>query len=136
MPFVHIHIAGGEIAASQIQRLQTQATHLMAAIMGKKAELTAVLVEHTSEACWSVGGAPVRVAAHLDVKVTAGTNTPDEKAAFIAAANQLFKDTLGQELPLATYVVVHEIEADTWGYDGRTQAARRAADSPRAPQPL
>ncbi len=136
MPFVHIHIAGGDLVASQIQRLQNQATHLMAEIMGKKAELTAVLVEHTSEARWSVGGAPVRVAAHLDVKVTAGTNTPEEKAAFIAAAKQLLKDTLGPELPLATYVVVHEIAADAWGYDGRTQAARRAVDSTHAPHLL
>ncbi|SOC42758.1 4-oxalocrotonate tautomerase [Rhizobium subbaraonis] len=133
MPFVHIRIAGGDFAAAQVQQLQTVVTQLMAEIMGKKADLTAVLVEHTADTLWSIGGEPVSVAAHLDVKVTAGTNTPEEKAAFVAAASQLFKDTLGPNLPLATYVVVHEIEANAWGYDGRTQQARRAS-APVAPR--
>ena len=27
----------------------------------------------------------------------------------------------------ASYVTLHEVSADAWGYDGRTQAARRTA---------
>jgi 4-oxalocrotonate tautomerase len=86
-----------------------------------------VLIEQVSAAGWSIGAKPVTVAGHLDMKVTEGTNTPEEKARFIAAAAQLLKDVLGPELPTATYVVVHEVPADSWGYDGLTQDYRRGA---------
>ena len=74
---------------------------------------------------WTIGGEPVPVAAHLDVKVTRGTNTHEEKARFVAAVAAMFRQVLGPDLPLATYVVIDEIEADAWGYDGITQEERR-----------
>ena len=124
MPFVHIRVAGARLLPAQVVALQTEATHLMATIMRKKAELTAVLVEQLDVDGWSVGAARVPLAAHLDVKVTSGTNTPDEKAAFVAKAHGLLKTVCGANLPVATYVVVDEIAANAWGYDGQTQAAR------------
>lgn len=130
MPFVTIKTAGPALTASQVERLQTGATRLMAGTMRKKAELTAVLVEQVPAAGWSVGGVPVPVAAHLDVKVTAGTNTA-EKARFITEAAALLKEVLGAEaLPVATYVVIDELPADSWGYDGLTQEQRRPAMAP------
>lgn len=127
MPFVHIRISAAELAPSQIETLQKGATHLMASVMRKKAELTAVLVETHGAECWSIGNQAVPVAAHLDVKVTAGTNSVDEKAEFVRQAHGLLKSALGTDLPLATYVVVHEVSADAWGYGGLTQDARRIA---------
>ena len=38
--------------------------------------------------------------------------------------------TLPGPLPLATYVVVHEVAAEAWGYGGFTQA-QRARDAAR-----
>jgi len=125
MPFVNIKIAGPTLAPEQIRRLQERATDLMAGVLGKKPELTAVLVEQVAIQDWAIGGAPVPVAAHLDAKVTAGTNTPEEKARFVAEANALFKQVLGAELPVASYVVVDEVAGDSWGYGGLTQEYRR-----------
>lgn len=135
MPFVHIRIAGRPLSASEIQTLQAGATTLMAGIMRKKAELTSVLVEQPDVGGWSIGGAPVPQAAHWDVKVTAGTNTDDEKAAFVEQAHRLLKDAIGSTLPVATYVVIDEIAADAWGYDGRTQAYRRISPEGVMKQP-
>ncbi|URK88722.1 tautomerase family protein [Rhizobium sp. RCAM05350] len=125
MPFVHIQVAGAHIGAREKQQLQKQATGFMVDIMRKRPEVTAVLVDVTEPGNWTVGGEPVLVAAHLDVKVTRGTNTHEEKARFVAAVAAMFKDVLGPDLPIATYVVVDEIEADAWGYDGVTQEERR-----------
>ena len=127
MPFVHIRIAGQNLNAEQVRELQREATALMAGIMRKKEELTSVLVEQAEISGWSIGGAAVPVAAHLDVKVTQGTNTEEEKARFVRAANDLLKSVLGSSLPVATYVIVHEIPSTAWGYDGETQEARKAA---------
>lgn len=125
MPFVHIQVAGAAIGTREIQQLQKQATGFMVDIMRKRPEVTAVRVDVAEAGSWTVGGEPVPVAANLDVKVTRGTNTHEEKARFVAAVAAMFKQILGPELPVATYVVVDEIEADTWGYDGITQEERR-----------
>lgn len=125
MPFVNIKIAGPTLTPDQVRQLQERTTGLMAGVLGKKPELTAVLVEQVAAQGWAVGGTPVPVAAHLDAKVTAGTNTPDEKARFVAEANALLRQVLGAELPVASYVVVDEIAGDSWGYGGLTQEYRR-----------
>ena len=43
---------------------------------------------------------------------------------FVAEVIQLFRAVVGSALNPVCYVVVHEIAADAWGYDGRTQADR------------
>ncbi len=126
MPFVNIKVAGPTLAPEQVQRLQREATRLMADVMRKKHDLTAVLVEQVDGPRWTIGAAPVRAAAHLDVKVTAGTNTADEKRRFVAEVMQLLRSVIGPALDPVCYVVVHEVAADAWGYDGRTQADRAA----------
>lgn len=130
MPFIHVRIAGPALSPEHTQHLQQRITTLMADVLGKKAELTSVLVEQVPVAGWSIGARPVGVAAHLDAKVTAGTNTVDQKARFIADAHALLKEVVGSELPLATYVVVDELPADAWGYAGLSQQHR--ADAARA----
>jgi 4-oxalocrotonate tautomerase len=130
MPFISIKIAGPTLAPEQIKSLQTQTTALMAEVLRKKAELTAVLVEQVASAAWSVGANAVPVAAHLEATITAGTNSGDEKARFVADASRILKSVLGTKLPVATYTVIQEIPADTWGYDGLTQAGRRYGAQP------
>lgn len=127
MPFVNIKVAGPTLAPEQVRDLQQGTTALMAGVMHKKPELTAVLVEQVPAAAWSVAGEQVRAAAHLDVKVTAGTNTEAEKARFVAEAMQLMRGVLGADLNPVAYVVVHEVAGDAWGWDGQTQAGRATA---------
>jgi 4-oxalocrotonate tautomerase len=126
MPFIRI-TALAPLSPQQISRLCTDMTELMASVLGKKASLTSVLVEQPPVAGWSIGGAPVKVAVHLDATITAGTNSPEEKARFIEQAMQLLRGVFGGELSLATYVVISEVPAQSWGYDGRTQESRRLA---------
>ncbi len=89
--------------------------------------ITSVLVEQVSAVNWSIGIKPVKAAAHLEVKVTVGTNTPEEKARFVAEAMALLRSVLGPDLSPVTYVVIHDVPGEAWGYDGRTQADRALA---------
>ncbi|MEX0955001.1 MAG: tautomerase family protein [Rhizobiaceae bacterium] len=125
MPFVHIRLAGPKLEPLQRQHLHREATRFMATIMGKDAELTAVLVEEVDQTNWAIGGKPVRVGGHMEVKITEGSNTEVEKAEFINAAFGLLRDVLGEELSPASYVVVDEVPAEAWGYGGLSQAQRR-----------
>jgi nicotinamidase-related amidase/phenylpyruvate tautomerase PptA (4-oxalocrotonate tautomerase family) len=134
MPFVHLTVARPNLGAAQRRELQAGLTGLMASVLHKQASLTVVLVEQTEAAAWSVGGAPIGAdgwLAQLDAYVTAGTNTSAECSRFIAAAYALLAAQLGPARPVPAagdapvYIMVHELPADRWGYDGLTQEARR-----------
>ncbi len=124
MPFVSIRVAGAILSASQSKQLQQRATGLMESVMRKKFALTVVAVEQVSGESWTVGGEGVNAAAFLELKVTQGTNTVEEKARFVAESMQMLREVVGPDLNPVAYVVVHEVPADTWSYDGLTQAGR------------
>jgi 4-oxalocrotonate tautomerase len=131
MPFIRITTTATPSAALQ-QQLCARATDLIFELMGKRHEVTSVLFQSVPPAGWTIGAAPIpdgQCAAHCDIHITAGTNTVEEKAAMIRAMHAALGEALGA-LPEATYVVVHEFAATDWGYDGRTQADRRAAATP------
>lgn len=124
MPFVNIKVAGPTLRPEQVQHLQQGATKLMAEVLRKKAALTAVLVEQVPAASWTVGSKPVQAAAHLDVKVTEGTNTNEEQSRFVREAMALLRFVIGADLNPVAYVVIHEVPGAAWGWDGVTQAHR------------
>lgn len=101
--------------------------------LGKRAQVTAVLIEELLAGRWRVDGRPLQSAtALLEISITAGTNTAAQKAAFIDAAFAELQRQIGQGRPLepASYVVVHELPATDWGYGGQTQQARKLARQP------
>lgn len=108
------------------EHLAQALTNLIARDLAKRHDLTSVLIEATSSSHWTIGGEPPAAAAHLEVFVTAGTNSPEEKRAFLQNAMALLRAEW-PELHAATYVVVHELPATDWGYDGLSQADRAAA---------
>ena len=59
------------------------------------------------------------------MKITAGTNSESDKGALIARLNRLLREELGG-LAEASYIVIHEVPAGSWGYSGITQAARKS----------
>ncbi len=71
MSFVSIKIAGPTIAPEQIRRLQEQVAAIAVKTIGAAPEPTAVLVKQVAVQGWSVGAAPLRVAAHVEAKVAA-----------------------------------------------------------------
>jgi 4-oxalocrotonate tautomerase len=103
---------------------------LTADVLRKDLGLTSVALGHVPGTQWFVGGAPLeaqrRASFFVDVRVTAGTNSHDEKARYIRAVFARMRDLLG-DLHEASYVHVHEVPADSWGYEGVTQAQRHAA---------
>lgn len=127
MPFIRVTVSGPTLAPEQVSRLQAEMTQLMASVLGKNADLTSVLVEQPAVAAWAIGRAPARVAAHVDATITAGTNSPEEKGRFIERTMRLLRTVLGAELSPATYIVIAEVPAHSWGYDGRTQESRLQA---------
>lgn len=60
---------------------------------------------------------------YLGIKVTEGTNTKAEKARYVKEVFSDFESIMGPITP-ASYIVIHDIRADSWGFQGKTQKYR------------
>jgi 4-oxalocrotonate tautomerase len=98
--------------------------------MGKRREVTVVHIQESEPQQWSTNAIPVAagkpISAYVDIKVTDGTNTSEEKAEMISQTVKMLGDVVGT-IQEACYVVIDDISADSWGYNGKTQAARAAS---------
>ena len=95
-----------------------------------------MVIDDLPRARWCVGGRAVQgTAAMLEIGITAGTNTEEEKARFIAAAFDELQRQLAPDggFEVASYVTVRELPATDWGYGGQTQRARQLARAVAAP---
>ncbi len=109
------------------EKIAAALTELTAVVLCKKRELTSVAIEYLDPACWFIAGAPLagqdRSTFYLDIKVTEGTNTKDQKAAYVAQVFAAMEDITGPLHP-ASYIVIDEVRGDAWGYQGQTQEYR------------
>ena len=123
MPYLNIKIAASE-ELETTTKVASLLTDLTASVLGKKRELTAVAVEYVSPEAWFIGGQATSAPTfYLDIKVTEGTNTKNEKAAYIKQVFTGLETILGAVAP-ASYIVIHEVRGDAWGYQAETQEFR------------
>jgi len=126
MPYINYRI-GSSLKESQKKTIYTETTDYMNSIMRKKREVTVVHIEESPPQQWSVNGSrlddknPIPV--YVDIKVTDGTNTPEEKSEMINRTMKMLKDCLGSTQE-ACYIVIDDILSNSWGYDGLTQEYR------------
>lgn len=126
MPYINIRI-GAVLNNVQKQALYKKTTLLMNTIMKKRQEVTVVHIQESEPQQWSVNSVQlsenVPIGVYVDIKVTKGTNTVDEKKEMIAQTIIMLQDIVGT-IQEACYVVIDDIPGDSWGYNGKTQAMR------------
>ena len=126
MPYLKLKLSAPD-SVETTEKIAVVLTELTADILKKKRELTAVEIEFISPQRWFIGGVSLQeqnaTSFYLDIKVTEGTNTKDEKARYVG---QIFSsiETIVGPLAAASYVVIEEVNADAWGYQGQTQEFR------------
>ncbi len=120
-------LAPGAVAEGRYRRRRHR-THRR--ILRKDPKVTAVIVKSVDAADWFAGGrslAEQRLASFwLDVHVSEGTNTKDEKADYIAAMFRRMGELLGP-LHNESYIHVDEVKGDAYGFGGLTQERRYIA---------
>lgn len=130
-----------EVAAEPDARLTKEivqtVTGLTAGVLGKDPRVTAVAVSYVPRRQWFVGGQSAeelgKGAFFVDVRISDGTNTKDEKARYVAETFAAMERLLGPLHP-ESYVHVNDVRADAYGYGGLTQE-RRYVESRTAPKP-
>ena len=117
----HAHIQNGAVLAQALTALSHRVLH-------KHSDVTSMVLQRVAQESWWVGGeVSTQIFAQLDIRITQGTNTEEEKAAFVAQAYLLLSEHLGkgQVLHTTSYISVQELPATDWGYGGFTQQQRR-----------
>ena len=134
MPILNLKVSANR-SASLSRTLSEGLVEATARILRKKPEITAVAIEYVSPEDWIVGGKSLaehgKASFWLDIKVVDGTNTKDEKALYLAEVFALMGRVLG-DLHGESYVLVHEVPADAYGFGGLTQEHRYVANTLRA----
>ncbi|MES2511999.1 MAG: 4-oxalocrotonate tautomerase [Pseudomonadota bacterium] len=96
-------------------------------ILHKKRELTSIAIDYVAPEHWIVGGSSLAAQGknsfYFDIKVVDGTNTKDEKAQYIAESFRAFEKLLGH-LHDESYIYVHDVRAEAYGFGGLTQEYR------------
>lgn len=134
MPMISIQYATRRSKPELPREIAETARQLSSEILRKDPEVTAVVVEEIDAAKWFI--ASKSLAEHglasfwLDVRITDGTNTREEKAAFIAATFTKMNKLIGP-LHNESYVHVDDVRGDAYGYGGLTQNERLIAGTPK-----
>ncbi len=126
MPLLNVKLCAPPSSETAAQ-VAAALTDLTVEILKKKRELTAVAVEYLPPSQWFIGGAALAAQSHstfsLEIKVTEGTNSNNEKAAYISQVFAAMEMIIGP-MATASYIVIHDIRGDSWGYQGQTQEFR------------
>ena len=126
MPYLNVKISG-----SQSTEVTTHVADILAnltsSILHKKPELTSITVAYVDADKWFVAGSPISSQGmktfYLEIHVTKGTNTKDEKAHYVKEVFSSMELVLGTLHP-TSYIIVKDVDADSWGYEGATQEFR------------
>ncbi|WP_171170728.1 4-oxalocrotonate tautomerase family protein [Streptomyces sp. I05A-00742] len=122
MPYIRVTVSGPALSPARRSALAEGLTALAVSALGKSAARTTVQVDPVPAGHYFVAGRPVTGAtgAHVEVSITAGTNSADEKARFITETYALLRETLGV-LPPVAGVALYELHPESYGYNGVTQ---------------
>ncbi|MGJ5208534.1 tautomerase family protein [Bradyrhizobium sp. HKCCYLR20261] len=130
MPLINIIYASSRRQPALKKHIADAVTELTARILRKDPKVTAVIVSEADAADWFAGGASLAeqgLASYwIDVHVSEGTNTKDEKAAYLAAVFDRMSELIGP-LHHETYLHVDEVKADAYGFGGLSQERRYVA---------
>jgi 4-oxalocrotonate tautomerase len=126
MPYLNVRVSMPESAETAEKIVAILMKHT-SDVLGKKPDVTSIEIDFISPNKWFVGGERVSetnaVTFYLDIKVTDGTNTKSEKAKYVKNVFSDFDSIFGPITP-ASYIVIHDVRADSWGFQGRTQEYR------------
>jgi 4-oxalocrotonate tautomerase len=130
MPLITVSYATSRQSASLKADIAGAVSELTAKILHKDPKVTAIIVKSVDADDWFAGGkslAEQMLASYwIDVHVSEGTNTKDEKAAYLAAMFRRMSELLGP-LHQETYLHVDEVKGDAYGFAGLTQERRYIA---------
>jgi 4-oxalocrotonate tautomerase len=132
MPYLNLKLCAPN-AHTAVDQAASALTDITVELLGKKRDVVAIASEILPAGQWHIGGKALAASGgatfFLDIKITDGTNTKDQKAAYIRRVFAAMESILGALDP-ASYMAIHDMRADAWGYAGLTQEQRYLRGKP------
>jgi 4-oxalocrotonate tautomerase len=126
MPILNLKISLPE-GDAKLKLIANQLTSITERILKKKPEVTAITILAVTGENWFINKTSLKElnknSFYLDIKVTDGTNSKDEKSQFVKAVFH-FMDSILENLHTESYVYVEEVKADAYGFGSFTQEYR------------
>lgn len=126
MPLLEIAISG-QTDQARNNRIADQLTQLTEFHLGKDPALTAITINRLSETDWFISGrslgANTDASFSLRITVTQGTNTKSQMQDYIEAVFSVMTEQIAN-LRAESYIIIQEVPAAAWGYEGITQEHR------------
>ena len=130
MPLITVTYCTSREKPALKSEIAAAVSELTAKILHKDPKVTAIVLKSVDAADWFAGGkslAEHKLASYwIDIHVSEGTNSKDEKAAYLAALFQRMGELLGP-LHEESYAHVDEVKGDAYGFGGLTQERRYIA---------
>jgi 4-oxalocrotonate tautomerase len=130
MPLITVTYSTARTTPQLKSEIAAAVSELTARILHKDPKVTAVITRAVDPADWFAGGkslADQKLASYwIDTHVSEGTNTKDEKAAYLAAMFARMGELLGP-LHEESYLHVDEVRGDAYGFGGLSQERRYIA---------
>ncbi len=126
MPYINLktNLRNFEEKKNEMLKLVVLATK---DILGKDEKVTSVLIEKLPFKSWHINSIN-STTFFLEIKITKGSNTEEEKAEFIKIVYDGLK-AIEPNISFASYILIDEINGDSWGYDGISQKNRYSEKS-------
>ena len=136
MPLITVTYSTTRQSPSLRSEIAVVVSELTAKILRKDPKVTAIILKSVDAADWFAGGkslAEQKLASYwLDIHVSEGTNTKDEKAAYLAEMFKRMGELLGP-LHSESYLHVDEVKGDAYGFGGLSQERRYIAGKLEVP---
>jgi 4-oxalocrotonate tautomerase len=130
MPLITVTFASAHKELASKAAIAAEVNRLSATLLDNDPKVTAIIVQRVETEDWFAGGRSLadagRASFWLDIHVTEGNKTKDQKAKFIAAVFSAMGKLLGP-LHEESYAYVHEARGDAYGFGGLTQEQRYIA---------
>jgi 4-oxalocrotonate tautomerase len=127
MPLITLR-ANKILSENERNSLAAGLTDITANFLKKNKQVTVVRFDAADQSGqWYIGGVAKNDAEaifELSILVTKGTNSDEEKAAWLAAAWTLVTGILGNAVH-PNYISIQEIDVSSWGYNGLSQEQRK-----------
>ena len=126
MPIINLKVSLPQ-SSKTLQLIANELTHLTEKFLKKKPEVTAITILPVDRENWFINKMSLKEtnqnSFYIDIKVTDGTNSKDEKSEFVKAVFNYMNSIL-ENLHTESYVYVEEVKADAYGFGSLTQEYR------------
>ncbi|MGY3865251.1 tautomerase family protein [Aeromonas bivalvium] len=130
MPKIELSIHG-DIHKTVIDNIAIKLTELTRDLLCKKPEVTRIHINRNMDLCY-INAITItdESAFDLGIYITKGSCSDAQKQQWIKESHQYLYKILGESMTnTPNYISIHELDANSWGYNGVSQMARMMSKS-------